>query len=65
MIIHVGIGAVDGERAYDIITPDKAEALAFQQRYDHEGSSLEVHIDGRELSFEEVEVFFASKTGQL
>lgn len=38
------VDAVDGVRSYVIISPDRAEVLAFLKKYDHEGSTLVVDV---------------------
>lgn len=52
-MLKVTVDAVDGERFYTIGTPSAQEALAFLERYDHEGSTVVVEevigIGGREL----------------
>ena len=45
MSIYIAsVGAADGQRSYEIITPDPQEALDFLKRYDHEGSCVEVDV---------------------
>lgn len=61
-LYNVTVSAVDGISGYDISTPDRAEALAFLGKFDHEGSSVLLRLWYVRIRDHRVEKARVSKT---
>lgn len=42
---HVSVGCVDGETEWSMRSGDKIRLKEFLEQYDHEGSSIAIHIN--------------------